>query len=252
VKIWDVQTLEPVQPAEPVTRYLATAFSSNLEVLAFGVAKNSQVKLWNLSTGQEIAKFNEDGHKILVASFSQDGRRIATGGQDRQVSVWEAFTDKLIHTMKGHQAFVESVDFSPDGTTLVSGSEDRTLRLWDTATGKEIGLFEDGSENYYRAVFSPDGKRLASSCRDGRVKLWDVARRTRILYFTGHDAGGHSHRVFKGRQVAGDRGKRQFRLGVGCLDRTTPETTRPFRHHPTGGILRRRPTTGYRRNGRCR
>jgi WD40 repeat protein len=189
VKIWDVQTLEPVQPAEPVTRYLATAFSSNLEVLAFGVAKNSQVKLWNLSTGQEIAKFNEDGQKILVASFSQDGKRIATGGQDHQVRIWEAFTGKLIHTMKGHKAFVESVDFSPDGTTLVSGSEDRTLRLWDTATGREMGLFEDGSENYYRAVFSPDGKRLASSCRDGRVKLWDVATRTRILYFVGHEAG---------------------------------------------------------------
>jgi DNA-binding winged helix-turn-helix (wHTH) protein len=40
--------------------------------------------------------------------------------------------------------------------------------------------------------------------------------------------------------------------GVGCLDRTIPETTRSFRRHPTRGILRRRPTTGHRRNGRDR
>jgi WD40 repeat protein len=186
VKIWDVKTLEPVQQAEPVKQYLATAFSSNLELLAFGVDRNSQVKLWNLSTGQEIAEFNEDGRNILFASFSQDGKRIATGGQDHRVKIWEAFTGKLIHTMTGHQSYVQSVDFSPDGTTLVSGGEDKTLRLWDTATGMEIARFEGGAENYYRAVFSPDGKRLASSCRDGRVKLWDVATRTCILYFAGH------------------------------------------------------------------
>jgi WD40 repeat protein len=186
VKIWDVQTLEPVQPAEPVKQYFATAFSSNLKLLAFGEAKNSQVKLWNLSTGQEIAEFNEDGGNILVASFSRDGKRIATGGQDKRIKIWEAFTGKLIHIMTGHKSLVKGVDFSPDGTKLVSGGEDPILRLWDTATGMEVGRFEGEVENYYRAVFSPDGKSLASSSRDGSVKLWDVATRTCIRYFTGH------------------------------------------------------------------
>jgi WD40 repeat protein len=189
VKIWDLQILEPVQPAEPVKQYFATAFSSNLELLAFGVAKNSQVKLWNLTTGQEIARFNEDGRNILFASFSQDGRRIATGGKDSWVKIWETSTGKLIHTMTGHQGFVYGVDFSPDGKTLVSGGEDNTLRLWDTAMGKEIARLKGEEENYYRAVFSPDGKRIASSFRDGRVRLWDVATQTRIRDFTGHADG---------------------------------------------------------------
>jgi WD40 repeat protein len=188
MKIWDLET-EPVQPAEPVKQYFATAFSSNLELLAFGVVKNSRVKLWNLTTGQEIATFNEDGRNILFACFSKDGRRIVTGGKDSWVKIWEASTGKLIHTMTGHQGFVYGVDFSPDGTKLVSGGVDRTLRLWDTATGMEIGRFEGEEDNYYRAVFSPDGKMLASSCRDGRIKLWDVATRTRIRDFIGHADG---------------------------------------------------------------
>ncbi|HKQ77279.1 MAG TPA: AAA-like domain-containing protein [Blastocatellia bacterium] len=186
VKIWDVAAaLEPFSPAEPVARYLATAFTPTRELLALGVNRNARLTLWNLSTGRELARFDVASDNALCAAFSPDQQLLATGGMDHQVRIWDT-TGRLLHTLAGHQSYIYSADFAPDGQSLVTGGEDQTLRLWDVTTGRERGRLEGGTENYYRAVFAPDGRHLASACRDGSVKLWDVTTRAIIKTFVGH------------------------------------------------------------------
>jgi WD40 repeat protein len=187
IKVWSVSAaLEPFLPVEPVVRYLATTFVNGRELLALGVTRNRQIKLWNLSTGQELASFAEPGGNVLCAAFSPDNKWLATGGLDQRVRLWETATGQLVHTLVGHTAYVLSVAFAPDGSQLVSGSEDQQLHLWEVARGRHLGSFVGGAENYYRAVFSPNGRWLASACRDGSVKLWDVTTRTIIKTFVGH------------------------------------------------------------------
>jgi WD40 repeat protein len=43
---------------------------------------------------------------------------------------------KLLHTLTGHRAIVNSVAFDPQGGTLASGSHDNTVMLWDSQSGK--------------------------------------------------------------------------------------------------------------------
>ena len=75
------------------------------------------------------------GHAGLVhaITFSPDGRRIATGGADQTIRIWDAETFEELTVLTGHRQYVWSLAFSPDGQTLVSGSGDSTVRLWDTA-----------------------------------------------------------------------------------------------------------------------
>jgi WD40 repeat protein len=63
--------------------------------------------------------------------LSPDGRRLASGGDDKAIRIWNADTSQPIgNPLTGHTAPVSSVAFSPDGTRLVSASGDRTLRMW--------------------------------------------------------------------------------------------------------------------------
>ncbi|MEP7339818.1 MAG: AAA-like domain-containing protein [Acidobacteriota bacterium] len=183
VKIWAAIPREPVSPAEPVTKYLASAFLANHNLIAFGVTRD-RTNLWNLSSGQVLANFDQTSEKLLCATFSPDGKLLATGDLDQLIKLWDTATGRLLHVLRGHQGYVYSVDFAPDGKLLVSGSADRTLRLWDLGAGNELGQLLGGVENYYRAVFAPDGRTIASACPDGSLKLWDVARRQLIKTFT--------------------------------------------------------------------
>jgi Tol biopolymer transport system component len=64
--------------------------------------------------------------------MSPDGTRIASGGRDGYVRLWDTTHFENVAQLGGHTSYIYSLAWSPDGTQLVSSSGDRTVRLWDT------------------------------------------------------------------------------------------------------------------------
>jgi len=67
--------------------------------------------------------------------LSADGHRVAAGGTDGKVHVWDTRTDQLVAIMEGHTGGVPGVAFSSDGEMLVSGGFDGAVRIWAAASG---------------------------------------------------------------------------------------------------------------------
>jgi WD40 repeat protein/serine/threonine protein kinase len=123
---------------------------------------------------------------VARLAVSTDGTRIAVGGADGAVRLWDQSSMRLLQTLTGHKGSVHWVGFTPDGAQVISAGEDKTVRLWDLASGKEINRYDGHTANVWCAALSPDGKRLLTTGGDKTCIIWDVASKQILKKLAGH------------------------------------------------------------------
>ncbi len=98
----------------------------------------SVVVVMNLENDAEEGRFTGHAGTVFAIACAPDGTRIATGGSDHTVRIWDAQSFTEIVQLRGHTSYVWSLAFSPDGSLLASGSGDGTVRVWDTRPFREV------------------------------------------------------------------------------------------------------------------
>ncbi|HEX5692074.1 MAG TPA: hypothetical protein VFX76_18795, partial [Roseiflexaceae bacterium] len=110
---------------------------------------------------------------INALAFGPNGR-LASGGQDRTVRIWDL--KDLTHAptvLRGHTEAINALAFSPDGGHLLSGSFDQTARLWNLGnTLAEPVVLQDHTEPLLSVAFSPDGQSVATGSIDDTARVW--------------------------------------------------------------------------------
>jgi WD40 repeat protein len=123
---------------------------------------------------------------VFAASWSPDGARLATGGLDRTVKVWDAAGGRERLTLAGHMGAVFAASWSPDGARLATGSGDGTTKVWDAAGGRALITLRGHTGAVYTASWSRDGMRLATGSADSMAKVWDATDGRDLLTLAGH------------------------------------------------------------------
>lgn len=176
LKLWDVTTGQLLATLADNTHHPEVAFSPDSKMLASAGYRSGTVRLWDVTSHEEL--FALDGHKerVWTVAFSPDGKVLASGGSDQNVRLWDTSTWQEVALLEGHNQSVTCVRFSPDGKTLASGCFDREIKLWDLKTNKARETLKGHSASVRSLAFSHDGTALASGSDDGTVKIWDVAK----------------------------------------------------------------------------
>jgi WD40 repeat protein/uncharacterized caspase-like protein len=155
-KLWDL-TSKKDHELGPVSKdYPQVKFSRDGRLVALSDSYN--VRLWDVATLRELPalKVPNSGafpQSDAFISFTEDGKRIATGGFDTDIIVWETETGKRVSNLIGRANMVYNVAFSADGNELTSGGRTR----WDLRTGRGLRLTPDTGEKTY-GVPAPDGR----------------------------------------------------------------------------------------------
>jgi WD40 repeat protein len=114
------------------------------------------------------------GGPVHFLTFSPDGKRLVSAGEDQAVRVWDAATGKELHRFRGGTAEQLVVAVSPDGKALVLVEDGQYLRFLDVTTGRELRRLTPRIA-MTAAAFAPDGNSLALISQDSAIHLCDWA-----------------------------------------------------------------------------
>ena len=220
LKVWETATRREVTRMDGLYAARDLRFSSDGKTLIGLNRRGSAINTIDVETGKRGVTAIEDRSLDQIRSrrgpdsyaFTHD--KIAVGGRDGTIALWDTTTgkkrltlkdeapplplveDKKIRVRDGHVPFlgdrgrhVLALAFSPDSTRLASGSKDAGVRLWDTA-GTEAPIVLQGHQGWINALaFSADGRMLASGSTDRTVQLWDTITGEMLATFSGHLSG---------------------------------------------------------------
>jgi WD40 repeat protein len=183
------------------------AFSPDGKLLAAG--SDDGLKLWDTSTWKELRTLVTPASYFgSSATFSADGRWLATSAAGGAVALWQTSTWQLARVVpSGFARGIAGFALSPDGRWLAAteaSSEEKTI-FWEAASGQIVSTMKHANTNsiplFKRFGFSPDSKlaALPSYARD--IQLVDPASGSVVRTLAGAPVLGsyQSFRLLHGR-----------------------------------------------------
>jgi WD40 repeat protein len=143
------------------------AFSPDDKLLA-AVDAGGGLRLWEVSTGREVRRFDTDPfeHPQYTAAplaFSPDGTLVALGCPDFMVRLWEVGTGRERRRFGKLTAPALQLTFDPRGRRLAVATGGNGVQLGDLEEDKPLLRLGGALETVDCIAFSPDGERVIAT-----------------------------------------------------------------------------------------
>ena len=172
------------------------AWSPNDSMITSG-CNDGVIKIWKLvGKTLEIMKTLNGGHSkgthiyslcwIHQKNSTSELDRLASGGDDRQILIWNYLNGQVLHRYRSHLDSITGLACNHQGNILASVSYDKTLKLWDLSIVDHLDdlhqeeMNEDDNrmngqiDQIFSVGYFNDPTRLYSISKDGALIEWDI------------------------------------------------------------------------------
>ena len=98
-------------------------------------ARFGEIQIWDPDARKQRHSIVVTNDTLFGASLSPDGSKLAVGGADKSIRIYDVASGKEIRKMDHHEDWVFGTVFGVDGKRLVSVGRDRAAKITDVATG---------------------------------------------------------------------------------------------------------------------
>ncbi|KAL9584552.1 MAG: hypothetical protein Q9212_002043 [Teloschistes hypoglaucus] len=170
IKVWDIR-------GGFVTHTLR-GHNGVISALHFFEASNTQMEretsLKKKKKRRKDSGHDQDGMEDILHGDKATARfRLASGGEDGKIRIWDLSKRKSIATLDSHVSVVRGLDYSSALDVLVSASRDKTAIVWDAQTwmtSKVIPILEVVES----VGFVGDSTRIFTGGDSGILRIWDA------------------------------------------------------------------------------
>lgn len=147
VTLWDTTHWTKVRDMRSLGRTNAVAWSPDGSWLAGSIGAGGWcVIVWKTSGYQEAYRFKSQGTSMFGPGFACvtfiDNQKLAAGGLDGCIYVWDLRTGQLLQRLCGHTQPIWRVAALPAEGLLASSSMDNTVVIWDWQRGKQVAVLQ--------------------------------------------------------------------------------------------------------------
>jgi WD40 repeat protein len=178
LKLWDKKTLKLKAKNLDSHTDLITSINFSPERNQFVTgSSDGTAKIFELATLKNSRSLEGHSLAVLDASWSADGRLIATGSADGRVVLWNTDTGEVYKTVTKTGEEVTIVKFmSKASEGLLTAQGGKLLK----ANSKNL----PGEFKYaYSASLSPDGSLILAGGLSGTLRLWDAKKYSLLKSF---------------------------------------------------------------------
>lgn len=123
--------------------------------------------------------------------YSDDGKFVASGSEDKKISIWEVETGDKIANLYGHQGQIADIRFVPNTNILISGDRKGKICFWrwnsNPTTDNNIVRELDAGSGVAAIALHPALPILASAHVDKKIRIWDRQAKELITTLAGHN-----------------------------------------------------------------
>jgi WD40 repeat protein len=136
IRVWNVDGSTYKDLDTDHRRIRALAFSPDGKWLAAAGA-STKIRLFDTANGNAVRTLDTRPAKVYTLVFL-DNHRLATGGTDNRVTIWDLDSQRAINQLIGHTGTVAALACDATGNILVSGSYDTTLCIWNLVSKQPV------------------------------------------------------------------------------------------------------------------
>lgn len=148
---------------------------------SLGQDTDDAVMLWDFKANKSRQPLTGAQGRLKVLAFSPDGLKLAAGGEDLNVHIWEVATSGEINSFSAHTEPITALAWSPCATMIASscggGESYQGVIVW-SLDGFELGSLDEHPGGDSALVWLADPPLIIGTGggRDGRTRYYDPVR----------------------------------------------------------------------------
>jgi polyadenylation factor subunit 2 len=126
---------------------------------------------------------------VICLSFTPGGRRLLTGNQIGEFTLWDGVTFAFELIMSAHDSSFRSMAWSHNNNYLLTSDTSGNMKYWSSSIAPVQSIDAHNGQAIHAVSFSPSDTKFVSCGDDSTVRVWDWAesREERVLEGHGWD-----------------------------------------------------------------